>query len=56
MPIVGADVDDFGVGDTITYTFDAGLGQQTGTYRIVKRTITVAESGQETMAVEFGVT
>lgn len=53
VPVVGAGVEDFGVGDLVTYTFDAGLGQVTGTYRIAKRTVTVADSGQETMTVEF---
>lgn len=53
IPVTGADVDDFGVGDQVTYTYDAGLGQQTGTFRVMKRTVTVASNGQETMAVDF---
>lgn len=53
IPVSGADVDDFGVGDTITYTYDAGLGQQTGEYRIRKRKVTVGPEGQEFMAVDF---
>ena len=53
VPVAGAGVDDFGVGDTITYTFDAGLGQQTGAYRIARRTVTVGSEGQEAITVEF---
>lgn len=53
IPVTGAGVNDFGVGDFVTYTFDAGLGQQTGTYRIVRRTVEVSDSGQESMTVEF---
>ena len=53
VPVAGAGVDDFGAGDTITYTFDAGLGQQTGSYRIGKRTVSVGSEGQETITVEF---
>ena len=53
IPVTGAGVMDFGVGDLVTYTFDAGLGQVTGTYRVNKKTVTVADTGQETMSVEF---
>lgn len=53
IPVNGAGVSDFNVGDSVTYTFDAGLGQQTGTYRIRKRKVTVSDSGQEIMAVSF---
>lgn len=53
IPVTGADVDDFGVGDTVTYTYDAGLGQQTGAFRILKRTVSVGVDGQESMAVDF---
>lgn len=53
IPVTGADVDDFGVGDTVTYTYDAGLGQQTGAFRILKRTVSVDANGQEIMAVTF---
>lgn len=53
LPVAGAGYDDFGVGDTVTYSFDAGLGRQTGTYRIAKRTLEVGDDGTETMGVEF---
>ena len=53
IPVTGAGVEDFEVGDLVTYTFDAGLGQVTGTYRVTKKTVSVSDSGQETMSVEF---
>jgi hypothetical protein len=53
VPVPGADWDDFESGDTVTYTFDAGLGQQTGPYRVYKRTLTVSDNGQEQISVEF---
>lgn len=53
IPITGADVDDFNVGDTVTYTFDPGLGQITGAWRVRKRHVIVSETGQEVMEVEF---
>ena len=53
IPVAGASVEDYNVGDTVTYTYDAGLGQQTGPYRIRKRRVTVTEAGQEHMAVDF---
>lgn len=53
LPVPGADWDDFGVGDTVTFTHDAGLGQQSGAFRIVKRVMGVSETGQEAISVEF---
>lgn len=53
LPITGAGIDDFNVGDTVTYTFDAGLGQVTGAWRVRKRRVTVETTGKETMQVEF---
>jgi hypothetical protein len=53
IPVAGASVGDFNVGDFVTYTFDAGLGQQTGVYRIRKRRVVVGNDGQERMAVDF---
>lgn len=53
LPVAGADWEDFAVGDTVTYTFDAGLGTQTGAYRIAKRSLAVDASGTETIGVEF---
>ena len=53
VPITGAGVDDFNVGDTVTYTFDAGIGQTTGAWRVRKRTVSVDPTGKESMQVEF---
>lgn len=53
IPVSGAGIDDFEVGDTVTYAFDAGIGWQTGDYRILKKTVTVDEAGAEDIEVEF---
>jgi hypothetical protein len=53
IPVAGAGVEDFNVGDQVAYTFDAGLGQQTGGFKVRKRKVAVGHDGQETMAVEF---
>lgn len=52
-PRVGCDVGDFGPGDTISYSYDAGLGVQSGTYRVAKVTVTADGDGKQRMAVEF---
>lgn len=46
---LGADWDDFGVGDTVDVKFDSGLGEVALQPRIVKRTLTVDSSGEERM-------
>jgi len=53
IPVSDGRVQDFDVGDTITYSFDAGLGIQTGSFRVVRRTITPSDDG-ERFSVEFG--
>lgn len=53
IPVAEADVDDFNVGDTITYDFDAGIGRQTINRRIAKRTVSVSRDGAEDMEVAF---
>ena len=53
IPVPDADWDDFSTGDLVTFTHDAGLGQQTGTYKVGKRKLTVGEKGQEQISVEF---
>jgi hypothetical protein len=53
IPVADADVDSFGVGDTVTYTFDAGLGVQSGVFRVVEREVSVNADGAESMAVRF---
>lgn len=48
-----ADVDDFTVGDTVRYSFDAGLGLTTMAARVVKRRIAIDNDGAERINVEF---
>jgi hypothetical protein len=54
IPVAGADVTDFDVGDQVTYSFDAGLGEITSVERV--RTKQVSVSGgraKEQLAVRF---
>lgn len=53
IPVAGAEYSDFAAGDTVSYGYDAGLGFQSGSYRILRRKVTVADNGTETMEVEF---
>lgn len=50
---VGSDVGDFHAGDTITYSYDAGLGIQTITRRVTKLGVSVTRDGQQRLNVEF---
>ena len=52
IPVPDAEVGDFDVGDTVSYSFDAGLGLQSGSYRITRLRVSVDEAGQESLAVE----
>lgn len=51
VPIADVDVDGFNVGDTVKYSFDAGLGLVEATRRVTTRRVTIDEAGKETMAV-----
>jgi len=53
VPRVGADIGGFSVGDTCTYSYDAGIGLQTFTLRIVKITVSVDSEGQKRFKLEF---
>jgi hypothetical protein len=53
VPVADADVDDFGIGDSVTYEYDAGLGMQSGVFRVSTIRVAVDENGTETMAVGF---
>lgn len=53
VPVVGAGWEDFEVGDTVTYSYDSGLGLVTGPYRVLSRTLDVDSSGTEAISVEF---
>lgn len=48
-----ADVNGFHVGDTISYSYDAGLGRQTLSLRVGKLTVSVDSSGKQRLQVEF---
>lgn len=51
IPVDGAEVMDFGPGDEVHYLYDAGLGDQSGVFRVKKKKVTVDK--QEHMEVEF---
>lgn len=53
VPRVGLDVGDIAPGDTVSYAYDAGLGLQTGTFRLAKITVTVESAGRQKIGVEF---
>lgn len=53
IPLDNAQWDTFDNGDTVSYAHDDGLGQVSGTYRVVKRVLTVGTTGQEKISVEF---
>lgn len=53
VPRIGCDVGDFGPGDLVTYSYNAGLGTQSDTFRVVKVTTSVDSSGKTRMGVDF---
>ena len=53
IPVAGAQYADFGPGDTVTYAYDAGLGLQSGSYRVLRRMLELGDDGTESMSVEF---
>lgn len=53
IPRIGAEPGDFHAGDILGYAFDAGLGMQTGNFRVGKINVTVGEDGKERMGLEF---
>lgn len=52
LPVSGFGYGDFAEGDVVTYSYDAGLGEQTSTPRIRKLTITM-DAGTERLAVDL---
>jgi hypothetical protein len=50
---IGADVGDFHTGDTVSYSYDAGLGVQAGTLRIVKLEVDVDGTGKQRIQLEY---
>ena len=53
IPVQGAGIDDFDVGDTVTYEFDFGFGLVALTRDIWQKHVSVDKSGQEFISVEF---
>ena len=53
FPVADADVDDFDIGDTVTYEYDSGLGIRSGAFRVASREVSIDQDGAETMAVTF---
>jgi hypothetical protein len=53
VPRVGCDVGSFGPGDTVSYSYDAGLGVQSGAYRVAKVTVSADSDGKQRIGVEF---
>lgn len=53
IPRVGADIGGFHVGDTATYSYDAGLGIQTLSLRMSKLTTEVNTNGEKRFRIEF---
>lgn len=49
----GTSPGDFSPGDTVAYAFDAGLGLQSGNYRVASVSVQVDGSGALRLAVEF---
>ena len=49
---VGSNVRDFHAGDTINYSYDAGLGRQTANLRVAKLTVSVDSAGKQRLMVE----
>lgn len=49
----GAQIGSFHPGDSVAYAYDAGLGFQSGTFRVAKVTVSVQANGEQRMAVEF---
>lgn len=53
IPRVGADIGSFHAGDTVTYSYDAGLGVQTAALRVAKLVVDVDSNGKQRMKVDF---
>lgn len=53
FPVLGAGVDDFDTGDTITWVYDYGLGTLELQRDVYKRIVKVDGAGTETMSLEF---
>ena len=53
VPVADADIGSFDIGDQVTYSYDAGLGEQSGVFRVAELQTTVDANGAESMKVSF---
>lgn len=53
-PVAEVDVTSFDAGDLVSYSFDAGVGLQSGVFRVASKQVTVDEQGGESIKVSFG--
>lgn len=53
IPVLGASVPDFDVGDTIHWVYDYGLGKFRVDRDVSKRFVNVSKNGEETMTIEL---
>lgn len=53
VPRAGARPGDFGPGDVVSYSYDAGLGLQSGEFRLAKVTVDVSDDGRQRLGAEF---
>lgn len=53
VPRIGLEAGDVHPGDTVSYSYDAGIGDQTGEFRVAKVMVTVADSGKQRIGMEF---
>lgn len=53
VPTEDVTIESFGVGDTVTYSFDSGLGLYTDARRIVTKRVSVTDDNTVRMAVAF---
>jgi hypothetical protein len=53
VPLAGCQIGDFHAGDTISYSYDAGLGLQSLSERVAKLTVSVDIGGKQRLQLEF---
>jgi len=53
IPVLGAGVEDFDVGDTVHWVYDYGLGKFRVDRDVNKRFVNVSKQGEETMTIEM---
>lgn len=53
VPRTGCEINDVHAGDIVSYSFDAGLGLQSGVFRISKVSVSAAQDGKQRLGLEF---